>query len=196
MTSYKDIKTRDYIDAMVPYVESLLGIQFKSSGENKYSSYCPFHHDTKDSFRVYVDKQDTVKFHCFGECGGHWDIYDIIMLREKCSFSQAVLIWAKHLGLKDVKYQRGSTQQIPDPDEIIEPADTVDFVEHDILDKEIVDKLTRGSHFYHVLLATGKDRFPKIHEYLEIRGIDRKHSISLKLDMHRHTRMKLLRAGL
>jgi DNA primase len=34
---------------------------------------------------VYVNKNDEVRFHCFGACKGDWDIYDLIMLRNEIS---------------------------------------------------------------------------------------------------------------
>jgi DNA primase len=86
MTTYKDLKSAKYIDATINFVEGLRGIDFKRTGNNRYGSHCPFHLDRKDSFRVYVDGNDEVKFHCFGECNMNWDIYDVIMVSNKCSF--------------------------------------------------------------------------------------------------------------
>ena len=59
-----------------------LGINFKRTGRN---AYCPFRFDRKDNFRVYIDGEEEVKVHCFGECKMNWDIYDVILLRSKCS---------------------------------------------------------------------------------------------------------------
>jgi len=63
MTTYKDLKSAKYIDATINFVEGLRGIDFKRTGNNRYSAYCPFHFDRKDSFRVYVDGEGEVKFH-------------------------------------------------------------------------------------------------------------------------------------
>jgi DNA primase len=92
---------------MIRYTESPLGIRLKRTREHRYSGYCPFHADTKDSFRLYVDRNDVVRFHCFGECNGDWDIYDVIMLREKCSFREAQKVWADYLGIQDVIFYAG-----------------------------------------------------------------------------------------
>ena len=66
MTTYQDLKSVKYIEPTRAFVEDLLGISFERTGDNRYSAYCPFHEDTKDSFRLYVDGKDQVKFHCFG----------------------------------------------------------------------------------------------------------------------------------
>jgi hypothetical protein len=49
---------------------------------------------------VYVNKEDEVRFHCFGACKGDWDIYDLIMLRKKYRFRMAQQVWAAHLGVR------------------------------------------------------------------------------------------------
>ena len=89
MKTYQDLKSAAYIDAIIYYAESLLGIRFTSIKKYRYSALCPFHADTKDSFMVYVNKNDEVRFHCFGACKGDWDIYDLIMLRKKYRFREA-----------------------------------------------------------------------------------------------------------
>ena len=55
MATYKDLKSAKYIDATINFVEGLVGINFKRTGNNRYREYCPFYFDGKDSFRVYVD---------------------------------------------------------------------------------------------------------------------------------------------
>ena len=82
MITFQDIKSAAYIDAIIYYAEPLLGIRFTSVKKYRYSGLCPFHADTKDSFMVYVNKNDEVRFHCFGACKGDWDIYGLIMLRK------------------------------------------------------------------------------------------------------------------
>jgi DNA primase len=86
MKTYQDIKSAATIDAVIHYAEALLDIRFKRVKKNRYNAPCPFHADTKDSFMVYVNKEDEVRFHCFGACKGDWDIYDLIMLRKKYRF--------------------------------------------------------------------------------------------------------------
>ena len=111
----------------------MLKIQF----QNGNRSFCPFHKDTKDSFRIYVNGKDEVRFHCFGECGKDWDIYDIIMLKDNCSFRQAQRKFAEYLGLNDVEYHRGryqyhvddETGQNENPDEPIASVDDEDLTD-------------------------------------------------------------------
>ena len=109
MKTYQDIKSAAYIDSIIYYAEPLLGIRFTSVKKYRYSALCPFHADTKDSFIVYVNKNDEVRFHCFGACKGDWDIYDLIMLRKKYRFKKAQQLWAEHLGVTDFKFDDGSS---------------------------------------------------------------------------------------
>lgn len=68
MEPYKDLKSAKYIELIIQFAEKLLGVPFNATGKHKYSAYCPFHKDTTDSLRVYVNKKDEVRFHCFGAC--------------------------------------------------------------------------------------------------------------------------------
>jgi DNA primase len=127
MTTYKNLKSVKYMDATINYAEGLLDIKFKRTGNNRYSAHCPFHFDKKDSFRVYVDGRDEIKFHCFGECNMNWDIYDVIMVKNKCGFRQAQQTFADFLGIKDFKPYEGKSTNIPDFDQLKEPDDPIDF---------------------------------------------------------------------
>ena len=147
MPTHYDLKTAAYLDPIINYAEAHLGIRLKRTGDRRYGGFCPFHADTKDSFRLYVDGNDVVRFHCFGECKGDWDIYDVIMLREKCSFRQAQQIWAEYLGIQDVNFYRGESQHIPEPDEEPEPDDTVGFSEPAEPDDQIKTTLLRQPAF-------------------------------------------------
>ena len=60
MKTYQDIKSAAYIDAIINYTETLLGIRFTKVKKNRYNALCPFHADTKDSFMAYVNKKDVV----------------------------------------------------------------------------------------------------------------------------------------
>jgi len=172
MTTYKDLKSAKYIDATINFAEGLLGIDFKCTGNNRYSSYCPFHFDRKDSFRGYVDGNDEVKFHCFGECNMNWDIYDVIMLRNKCSFRQAQQTFADYLGIEDFKPYEGKSTSIPDFEQLKEPDESIEFAEPEKLAPEIIDALRDASVFYNKMLINNEDRFNKVHKYLHRRGVD------------------------
>jgi DNA primase len=169
--TYEDIKSAAYIDAMTCYTETLLDIRFKSVKKHRYSALCPFHADTKDSFMVYVNKDDEVRFHCFGACKGDWDIYDLIMLRKKYRFRQAQQVWAEHLGVTDFTFYDGGSPSIPEPDETPEPDDTVVFAEPRKRDEKIVAALDDAANFYNDLLMSNEDRFAHIWDYLARRGI-------------------------
>lgn len=53
--TYKELKSALYLEPAIQFAENLLGVRFNRSGESRYRAICPFHADTKDSFRVYVD---------------------------------------------------------------------------------------------------------------------------------------------
>ncbi len=173
MKTCQDIKSSATIDAIIHYVETLFGIPFKRVKKYRYSAPCPFHADTKDSFMVYVNKKDEVRFHCFGACKGDWDIYDVIMLRKKCRFRLAQQIWAEHLGVEDFKFDDGGSPCIPEPDETPEPDDTVVFVEPKKLDEKMVAALDDAATFYNDLLMSNEDRFKHIWDYLARRGVEK-----------------------
>ena len=126
MTTYKELKSVRYFDSIIAYAEKLLNIRFRSTGRERYSTFCPFHKDSKDSFRVYVDSKNEVRFHCFGACSTEWDIYDIIIKVNKCSFREAQKTFAEFMGITDfVPY--GGIDSMPDKEN--KPDEPVNFVE-------------------------------------------------------------------
>ena len=126
---YRDIKAAALIDSIINYTEMLLGIRFTKVKKNRYNASCPFHADTQDNFMVYVNKNDEVRFHCFGACKGDWDIYGMIMLRKKCMFRTAQQVWAEHLGVKIFKSYDGGSSCVLEPGETPEPDVGVVFAE-------------------------------------------------------------------
>ena len=137
MKTWQDIKSAAYIDAIIHYAETLLGIRFTSIRKYRYSALCPFHADTKENFVAYLNKKgDEVRFHFFGACKGDWDIYDVIMLCKNYRFIKAQQVWAEHLGIKNFKIDDGRSPCIPEPDETPEPEDTVGFIEPQKLDAQ------------------------------------------------------------
>ena len=171
MKTYQDIKSAATIDAMIHYAETLLGIRFTSIRKNRYSAPCPFHADTQDRFMVYVNKDDEVRFHCFGACKSDWDIYDLIMLRKNYRFRKAQQVWAEHLGVTDFKFNDGSSPGIPEPDDTLEPDEPVGFVEPKKIDEKMVVAMEDAANFYHDLLMSNEDRFRPIWDYLARRGV-------------------------
>jgi DNA primase len=172
MLTYKNLKSVTYINKIIPYVEGLLKIQFKPYGNNKYTAFCPFHADTKDSFRVYVNDKNDVRFHCFGSCNTEWDVYNLIMLRKKCSFAEAQLILAKAIDVKDFEMFSGKSDQ--PPEQADEPDESATLMEPEVLSPEIIELLERAAQFYNDLLLSGGEKVAAIHRYLNRRGVDEK----------------------
>jgi len=167
----QDIKSVVYIDSIINYTEMLLGIRFTKVKKNRYNAPCPFHADIQDNFMVYVNKDDEVRFHCFGACKGDWDIYDLIMLGKNYRFITAQQVWAEHLGVKDFSSYDGGSTGIPEPDETPEPDDPVGFVEPMKLDQQGVATLEEAANFYNDLFMSNEDRFKHIWDYLARWGI-------------------------
>lgn len=137
-----------YIDSIINYTEMLHGIRFTKVKKNRYNAPCPFHADTEGNFMAYVNKNNEVRFHCFGACKGDWDIYDLIMLRKKYRFRKAQQVWAKHLGVEDFKFDAVGSPCIPEPDETPEPVDPVGFVKTMKIDPKSVAALEAAADFY------------------------------------------------
>ncbi len=174
MKTYQDIKSAATIDAMIHYAETLLGLRFTSIRKNRYSAPCPFHADTQDRFMVYVNKDDEVRFHCFGACKSDWDIYDLIMLRKNYRFRKAQQVWSEHLGVTDFEFKDGSSPGIPEPNDTLEPDEPVGFVDPKKIDEKLVVAMEDAANFYHDLLMSNEDRFRPIWDYLARRGVGKK----------------------
>jgi DNA primase len=173
MKTDQDLKSAATVAATIHYAEALLDIRFKRVKKNRYNAPCPFHTDTQATLMMYVNKDDEVRFHCFGACKGDWDIYDLIMLRNKYSFSKAQQVWAEHLGVADFTLDGGRSPCIPEPGEIPEPDDPVGFVEPKQLDPLSVAALDDAATFYRDLSMSNEDRFKHIWDYLARRGVER-----------------------
>ena len=173
MKNYQDIKSAATIDAIIRYVEPLLDIRFKRVKKNRYNAPCPFHADFEERFMVYVNKEDEVRFHCFGACKGDWDIADLIMLRKKYPFRRAQQVWAEHLGVAEFTFDDGRSPCIPEPDETAEPDEPVGFVEPKQPDEKMVATLDDAASFYHELLMSNEDRFRTVWDYLARRGVEK-----------------------
>lgn len=171
MKTCREIKSAAVIDAVVHYAETLLGLRFKSVKKNRYSAPCPFHADAKDSFQAYVNKDDEVRFHCFGACKGDWDICDLIVLRKKYRLEKARRVWAEHMGAGESTLDAGGGDRIPEPDDTPEPDDPVAFVEPIKLDQKKGSALEEAAKFYHDLLMLNENRFKPIWDYLASGGV-------------------------
>jgi hypothetical protein len=70
-------------------IEEIKKIPFTNYLEFDRSGFCrcPFHNEKTPSMKYYPDS-NTV--HCFGACSKSYDIIDYIMLRDNCSFKEAI----------------------------------------------------------------------------------------------------------
>ena len=143
-TTYEEAKSATFINDIIRFVEELLGIRFWKTGKLTYSAYCPFHDDRRDSFRVYVNPEDVVRFHCFG-CKKDCDVYELIQSNNKCSFPEAQKIFADYLGIKDfVFYKRGDSKATISEKQDAED-DLISFIEPPAPDPQIFpSKKRRG----------------------------------------------------
>ncbi len=171
MKTNQNIKSAATIDAIISYVEPLLDIRFRCVKKNRYNAPCPFHADTRENFMAYINKENEVRFHCFGACKGDWDICDLIMLRKRYRSIRAQQVWAEHLGVTDFKFDDGSSPGIFEPDETPEPDEPVGFAESNKLDENVVAALEDAANFYHDLFIANEDRFKPVWEYLARRGV-------------------------
>lgn len=171
MPSYKELKSSVHLEESIRFVENLLGIHLTASGSNKFSAYCPFHNDTSDSFRVYVNQKDEVRFHCWGACDSDWDVFDLIRKRKDCSFREAQLAFADYLQVDVELYSKHSSppRKIEEPvEEEIPEDEPINYCEPKRLEPGIVDALNASAAVYHNLLLDNQ----KIVSYLNSRGVD------------------------
>lgn len=173
METYDTLRSIKYIEQIIAFAEEILGLIFKKSGTDKYSSYCPFHKDSTDSFRVYVNQKGIVRFHCFGACATEWDIYDIIQKRYGCGFREAQRRLAQYLQ-QDIEIFHGNSSPAPEKlhsvtEEQTDDEPSVDFAVPVELEPQVLDALERASSFYNQFLADSVDGKPL--NYLLSRGV-------------------------
>jgi len=166
MATYQELKSAAYLPQVMAMVQELYSLDFHHYGENKFGSSCPFHNDSKGSFRVHVDGKNEVRFHCFGECKGDWDIYDLIMKRRNCSFREAQQEFARFAGDEYFKAYRSSSPPAEDT-----PAIPVSLAKPKVLDAEIAGALDAAAFFYHHNLVANPDKHKAVIKFLARRGV-------------------------
>jgi DNA primase len=165
---YRDIKQKEFFEASKDYASSRLGIIFRGGDR----AYCPFHKDSQDSFRAYIHENSDVRFHCFGACGGDWDIFDLIMKVEKCGFGEAQERFAKFLGLEIEKYNKSNEyQQLVDEKDQQEQTEPVVETSKKEVTEEHRQVMQDAAGFYNQMLLSNPERFEKIIKYLKKRGV-------------------------
>lgn len=180
MTSYKELKSADYINQLIEYVENILGVAFRKTGAGKYNAYCPFHKDSNDSFRVYVNDKEIVRFHCFGACDADWDVYDIIQKAHNCSFGEAQQVLATYLDEKAEYYKKApesalSVTRVESHIEAEQEESSFSVVAPDEVDEGYASVIETSSKFYHEILASGGESVEPIYGYLKKRGVSEEH---------------------
>ena len=100
------------------------------------------------------------------------DIYDLIMITNKCSFREAQIVFAKYMGVEEFIPYSGSAEHRPTPTEIEEPDEPVNYAEPEELDPKITQVLGEASIFYNEMLLNNSEEFQKVHSYLQRRGIN------------------------
>jgi DNA primase len=169
--SWKDLKTKKYLEPTKSFVDSVLGIQFTRSSQ----THCPFHDDRHASFGMYLNKGGYIRFHCLANCQGRadWDIYDLTMRKLGCSFHEAQKKLSKFLEIKDFTFYHGRKRDLDseenpeqEPDDPIVEADVAPLT--DAHRKAMED----AASFYHDLLFSRRDKFERVFGYLQRRGLE------------------------
>ena len=86
------------------------GLELKAKGP-ELVGLCPFHRDTKPSFRVNLEKQ---VFHCFG-CGAKGNILDFVSRKEGVTIRAAAELVAEWCGLESAKKPVSASTHIATP---------------------------------------------------------------------------------
>ena len=174
MVTVKQLKSIKYIEDIIRYTRDELGIDLEETGSNTYSAFCPFHNDTRDSFRVWVNEAGEVRFHCFGECDFDIDIYELIQRMIGCRFSYAYNTFAEYTGVKDdsdsTSSARAASPEIITEEDADEPETVI--IEPQELDQEVINALEDAASFYNQYLMDNDEQLPKIQQYLKRRGLD------------------------
>src|SRR5437870_3395231 len=86
------------------------GIRLKAKGP-ELVGLCPFHKDTKPSFRVNLEKN---VFHCFG-CSAKGNIIDFVARKEGTTIRRAAELVAEWCGLGNAKMTVSADTQVAAP---------------------------------------------------------------------------------
>ena len=167
MLTYSDLKKKQYFEANKEYAAKHLGIRF-IRGER---AYCPFHEDSQDSFRIYIHENSGVRFRCWGACEGDWDIYDLIMRLEKCSFAEAQKRFAAYLDVSIELYRKYNNKEANSIDQQ-EPSQPVTQTTSEELTDRHRQVMLDAAQFYQQFLAEGNQSCEKALGYLSKRDVD------------------------
>ena len=96
----------DIVSARVP---------LKKAGR-EYKACCPFHNEKSPSFSVNPEKQ---VFFCFG-CKASGTVFDFVMRRDRCSFSDALEHLAQQAGVELPKFGSTNKQSLSERQALLE----------------------------------------------------------------------------
>lgn len=169
MPTIKELKSRTYLEQIIRFTRDKLGIKLNEVGTELYSCYCPFHKETRDSFRVYVNKAGEVRFHCFGACKIDLDIYDLIQKKKGFSFREACRLFADYVG---VELDAGATSlREAAPGTVAAKEEQSVQIEREI-DPAVIEALDDAASFYNNYLLENQPQLVKQYQYLLRRGLD------------------------
>ena len=86
------------------------GLELKAKGP-ELTGLCPFHQDTRPSFRVNLEKQ---VFHCFG-CGAKGNVLDFVSRKEGVAIRKAAELVAQWCGVEGTKRPVSANTKIATP---------------------------------------------------------------------------------
>jgi DNA primase len=117
----KDWVDFKHIKASVTFQEVLAhyGVQLKPAKGGELLGLCPFHEDTKPSFRVNVEKK---VFHCFG-CDAKGNVLDFVARKEAVTIKKAAQLVSEWFGAG--KREREAPSRDLSPSESVKRAETV-----------------------------------------------------------------------
>lgn len=89
---------------LVPFIESIAGVRFERRGKRVWAR-CPLPgHGTTDVSPSFTVEPERQLFHCFG-CAAGGDVFSFVMAMRDVSFSDAVDIVARQVGIERPRRQ-------------------------------------------------------------------------------------------
>jgi DNA primase len=126
-------------------------VRLKKTGKD-FSGLCPFHQEKTPSFTVSPIKQI---FYCFG-CGKGGDVYNFVMVMEKCEFPEAVKVVAEKCGIAVPRQKERSPEERKENQQ-----------------RSVLVEMHREAQTFFVKQLEGTPEGKAARAYLEDRGLDK-----------------------
>ncbi len=160
-----EMKDPKYLQQTIEFLNKRYNAKLHLEPSGQYTSSCPVHSEVEASFRSYIKKGQVV-FHCFGQCGSDYDVFNIIMLKESVDFRRAIKIFADFLGVEvsasASKKNRATQPQKSEGNIHVEPA----------VDKPILtyhEEMEYAANLYQgILLESLDSKSPNYGKYTDI----------------------------